>query len=59
MYVCMYVEVPQDTEVMTFSCFKHSSFEFIHTSTGAKQKIPTKTVMAHYCLNALSYFITK
>jgi len=48
---CMCVEVPQGTEVMTFSHFKHSSFEFIHSSTGAKQKISTKTVMAHYCLN--------
>jgi len=55
----MCVEVPQGTEVMTFSQFKHSSVEFIHTSTGAKQKIPTKNVMAHYCPNALSYFITK
>jgi hypothetical protein len=45
----MFVEVPQGTGVMTFSYFKHSSSEFIHTSTGAKQKIPTKTVMAHYC----------
>ena len=55
----MCVEVPHSTKVMTFSHFKCSSFEFIHTSIGAKQKIPTKTVTAHYCLNALSYFITK
>jgi hypothetical protein len=48
----MCVEVPQGTEVMIFSHFKYSSFEIIHISTGAKQKIQQKllwhiTVLMH------------